>query len=729
MPRERTPPVEVRLTERNPLSVPTPPKPSTAPPSEPLAPPTSSHPVDPHDAQSISSKITSAPTMPGMPPLPTPSTPSMSATAPTPEIPNIPNIPNDPNGSNSSNVSKPPLPLPPPKTPKSKPKTYAQGMMPSAVTISPITPISPTLPAPTSPKHRQFTAPSIPEGANAVHPESKRISNAMTPDLNEINGSNGRDHGVPRQPRFPTSLSEPPMPSLPTPQKPKLSVKRKAITVPDIPDQEPSPSPVMPPPPSGEHISSAPRLPPDTAPKFKTHSNAIHPVMRQSALSHPEPLMEVPVESVPGLPADHDPNIPNLRVKSNPITPMNIPSLQQPSPGPPEMPSDHRIRGPSLPKQLTQPKQPKEVILPPQSRRFQSATLPTTSCTAPLVPPHSAPPQPMGTPHSAPPMPSEPTDRIMSTATIRNKPEIPFIPSIPSQAVSVPVPLPSARDGIDRIPQRPKSPKQRENKKEIPNLRTVTYRSGAVPVVAAVVEDDSDRNHDRNRDRNALYALPPPFPSHSQSVGSQPPHLPQDDREPPSKHQLKISASAMAPPVTSNGGHVTKKRKEPQIEPPSNPIDPDKAPGLSMPSERGIGDDLERVSSHPLQSHSSNSRVKTKRKRQTKRKKSKKVKRERDSMEEQKQHLTTFFTTYSVSRNWVQGGKEKGVQKYVLQFAEREPLHARMAFLYSMTLYLGQIVGINKRCIRYAFMLLRSVQAQIDTLCEAFALILQVNMW
>merc|ERR1712244_202427 len=46
-------------------------------------------------------------------------------------------------------------------------------------------------------------------------------------------------------------------------------------------------------------------------------------------------------------------------------------------------------------------------------------------------------------------------------------------------------------------------------------------------------------------------------------------------------------------------------------------------------------------------------------------------------------------------------------------------------FLYSMTLYLGQIVGINKRCIRYAFMLLRSVQAQIDTLCEAFALILQ----
>ena len=94
-------------------------------------------------------------------------------------------------------------------------------------------------------------------------------------------------------------------------------------------------------------------------------------------------------------------------------------------------------------------------------------------------------------------------------------------------------------------------------------------------------------------------------------------------------------------------------------------------------------------------------------------------------MEEQKQHLTTFFTTYSVSRNWLQGGKEKGVQKYILQFAEREPLHARMAFLYSMTLYLGQIVGINKRCIRYAFMLLRSVQAHIDTLCEAFALILQ----
>merc|ERR1712218_518770 len=72
-----------------------------------------------------------------------------------------------------------------------------------------------------------------------------------------------------------------------------------------------------------------------------------------------------------------------------------------------------------------------------------------------------------------------------------------------------------------------------------------------------------------------------------------------------------------------------------------------------------------------------------------------------------------------------EGGKENGVQKYILKFAEREPLNARMAFLYSMTLYLGQIVGVNKRCISHAFMLFKSVRAQIDTLCEEFALILQ----
>eukprot|EP00483_Globobulimina_turgida_P002389 UN02391 len=94
-------------------------------------------------------------------------------------------------------------------------------------------------------------------------------------------------------------------------------------------------------------------------------------------------------------------------------------------------------------------------------------------------------------------------------------------------------------------------------------------------------------------------------------------------------------------------------------------------------------------------------------------------------MEEQKVHLSVFFSTYSDNKNWAEGGKENGVQKYILKFAEREPLNARMAFLYSMTLYLGQIVGVNKRCITHAFMLFKSVRAQIDTLCEEFALILQ----
>lgn len=182
--------------------------------------------------------------------------------------------------------------------------------------------------------------------------------------------------------------------------------------------------------------------------------------------------------------------------------------------------------------------------------------------------------------------------------------------------------------------------------------------------------------------------------------------------------EVKISAAAMAPPAPSLPAAA---RPQPQPPAPREPVDLPAAP----PSERAVGDELERVSSHPLQGADSEPRPKTKRKRAAKRKKRAKAKRERDSMESQKQHLTAFFSVYSVSRNWVQGGKEKGVQKYVLQFAEREPLRARMAFLYSMTLYLGQIVGINKRCIRYAFMLLRSVQAQIDTLCEAFALILQ----
>mmetsp|Transcript_44500 Transcript_44500/g.73666 ORF Transcript_44500/g.73666 Transcript_44500/m.73666 type:complete len:233 (+) Transcript_44500:124-822(+) len=79
----------------------------------------------------------------------------------------------------------------------------------------------------------------------------------------------------------------------------------------------------------------------------------------------------------------------------------------------------------------------------------------------------------------------------------------------------------------------------------------------------------------------------------------------------------------------------------------------------------------------------------------------------------------------SNNKRWEEGEKAEGVQKYVLKFADREPLHARMAFLYSMTLYLGQIVGVNKRCITHAFMLFKSVRAQIDTLCEEFSLILQ----
>jgi len=490
MPRDRTPPVEVRLTERVPLSVPAPPTPSTAPPSEPQLPPSSARPTPPVvNGPTLSSKITATPSMPVTMDIATPSMPT---------APSIPSVPEEPQDS-----TKPPLPLPPPKTPKAKPKTHALGIMPSAVSISPITPV---LPAPASPKHRHFVPPSIPE---AAPPESYRFNNAMTPEMHR--------HAVPR---VPDTMREPPMPSLPTPPTLKSKVKRRAMAVPDAPPPAPYSEPSPPPQPAM-----------DSVPGMKTYSAAMRPAPSLSAPTQPPMTM-------PSAPSEPTERAPKSRVKAQPMT---LPPPKQPSPGPPAMPSH-----------------------------------PTAFDT----------------------------------------------PSLPNE-------------------------------------------------------------------------------------------------DPPSKHRLKISAAAMAPPALSEP--VT-------IPPPLNPQDPDfESRAMPPPSDRPLADDLERVSSHPLQGgrDSGSPRVKTKRKRATKRKKSKKVKRERDSMESQKQHLTAFFTTYSVSRNWVQGGKEKGVQKYVLQFAEREPLHARMAFLYSMTLYLGQIVGINKRCIRYAFMLLRSVQAQIDTLCEAFALILQ----
>ncbi|ETO26001.1 hypothetical protein RFI_11138, partial [Reticulomyxa filosa] len=101
-------------------------------------------------------------------------------------------------------------------------------------------------------------------------------------------------------------------------------------------------------------------------------------------------------------------------------------------------------------------------------------------------------------------------------------------------------------------------------------------------------------------------------------------------------------------------------------------------------------------------------------------KKSKANNKDKDaSLQEQKKALIDFFGTYSNPSNWIEKETEGNITKYVLRFWTREPIKARMAYLYAMTLYLGQIVGVDKRCITYAF------QSQVETLAEEFGLILQ----
>merc|ERR1712241_289648 len=72
--------------------------------------------------------------------------------------------------------------------------------------------------------------------------------------------------------------------------------------------------------------------------------------------------------------------------------------------------------------------------------------------------------------------------------------------------------------------------------------------------------------------------------------------------------------------------------------------------------------------------------------------------------------------------NWAK--KEYGIQKYLFAFdGKREAIQLRMSFLYSMTLYLSNIIGINKRCISHAFILCKSSKSQINSLSEEFQLI------
>ena len=94
------------------------------------------------------------------------------------------------------------------------------------------------------------------------------------------------------------------------------------------------------------------------------------------------------------------------------------------------------------------------------------------------------------------------------------------------------------------------------------------------------------------------------------------------------------------------------------------------------------------------------------------------------SIEHQKLTIMAFCTKYGNDDNWSLGKKENGIQKYILVFDnKKEPIQVRMSFLYSMSLYLSNIIGINKRCITHAFILCKSVKSQIKSLSEEFKLL------
>ena len=94
-------------------------------------------------------------------------------------------------------------------------------------------------------------------------------------------------------------------------------------------------------------------------------------------------------------------------------------------------------------------------------------------------------------------------------------------------------------------------------------------------------------------------------------------------------------------------------------------------------------------------------------------------------MEDIKQSLIIFFTTYCGSRNWLYGHKQNGIQKYIFKFDGREIKNASVEYMYCVLLYLGKIVGINKKCFTHSLNLYLCCTSKINALCDEMALILQ----
>eukprot|EP01084_Bolivina_argentea_P248582 415838_1 len=481
-------------------------------------------------------------------------------------------------------------------------------------------------------------------------------------------------------------------PPIPHMKQPKSIIKHNAI-LPSVPEK-----PVKPPP-NAPHI---PLPPPQTHSKVKLHHTGVMPNTAAPSLPPAQPQ-----PSIPSIPQEVIPNTKSFSsAKPPPSIAPTIPPPQAPGSAPraPNTPRDKPMKcntnsKPIIPSNITQkeynpavpgvpshpsvPHVPTPVILPPKTITHDLGVMPVPIVDENPLSVPSIPSDSRITP------PNAPQDRSKNKVTISASAMAPPPQYAPPQA-------PKDTPHAPMMP-RAKPMKCNTSSKPIlpPNKLQKEYKAPAIPsdktrVPAPrvpVVLQPKVKTHDVG-----VMPMPivdeklPSIPSIPSRITPSIPSIPQDIMKP----KVKLSASAMSPP--------------PNYAPPSVPDVPNEAKEA-----------MESVQSS-TQSHNDLKKKKKKKKKKAK---------DRDSMADQKRHLTLFFSTYSDNKNWTEGKKENGIQKYILRFAEREPLNARMAFLYSMTLYLGQIVGVNKRCISHAFMLFKSVRAQIDTLCEEFALILQ----
>ena len=485
---------------------------------------------------------------------------------------------------------------------------------------------------------------------------------------------------------------------------------------PDLPSER-SPEPL----PSDE-MPAMPSIPRERTPPLKVSQREIVPLPvptapKQPSLSPSKPLLPPSILSIPS------PNEsfikPVAKIRSKPSMPPSISPVSElddyyiPSPQPSEP------QKPQIP--LPRPKTPKTAPKTYNLGMMPSAVSISNDIMSPSLP---APAAPTHRHHKAPPslpevskpkpqrfssamQPKQPTSTLFPSSQPPQQPSMPSIPFIPSTP-----PKMEMRPKINAIAAMP--PEMAMPAPRSPSFKSLDLPQPHLPPPASPKLPESKMHNlgvmPATVDEKPIEfpSLPPSVPTDSNIIH---PSLPQEP-EPEPKPTASIKAIAIPPP----------KPIEKPLSPPPMPQNPPISESVPSPHEQKEPE-MQALKSG-VTSHNEKPK-KPKKKVAKKTKKSKKVKKDKDTIEEQKQHLTVFFMTYSVAKNWEEGAKENGVQRYVLKFANREPLNARMAFLYSMTLYLGQIVGVNKRCISHAFMLFKSVRAQIDTLSEEFALILQ----